>query len=228
MNRTTPDGDRQPEMASPRFQPSPAAAVDAPASLLTAPGQRVEIDLFGNKITGKIIRSGAKSVAVEIPRLSDVRAMRIGTRVKALFAARGAAAEITCGLSRTQDHIVLDFLSTPRLIQRRRHQRFELQAAVDLAWRDRATNAWFTCRALTQDVSEGGARLVLTRSGHDAAAAPIPETIMIMALRGSGETAARTVHVDGDQIRMEFLQPSTAFLTNLLNADGQPRLPAAR
>ena len=203
-------------MAETRPQPASGQGATAPESLLTTPGQRVEIDLFGKTVTGTIIRAGARSVAVGIPQMSDVRAMRIGTRVKALFAARGAVAEVTCGLSRMQDHIVLEFLSAPRLIQRRQHERFDLEVAVDLAWRDRTTNAWASCPALTRDVSGGGTRLVLTRSGRHTGTAPTPGAIVLLALSGGGEISARVLHVDGMTVRMEFIQPPEGFFDELL------------
>jgi hypothetical protein len=155
--------------------------------------------------------------------MSDFRAMRIGTRVKAVFAAHGAAAEITCGLSRMQDHIVLEFLSAPRFIQRRRHERFDLRVAVDLAWRDHARSTWSVCHALTRDVSEGGARLVIAREGRPAVSAPVSGAVFLMAVPGGGETSARALHVDGEQIGAEFLQPPKGFFDNLLKAAGPPR-----
>jgi PilZ domain len=198
------------------MNPTGTAAATESAGFCPAPGNSVEIDVFGRKVIGTVLRSGPESIAVRIPQLADLRSMRVGTRVKALFAVSGAAAEVSCRLYSMPDHVVLKPVGKPRVIQRRRHERLPLQVSVALAWWDRDAGTWAHTAAVTQDVSVSGARVTLTpvRPGLVAGA------VLLLALPAPArvETGARIVQADGAVARLEFIDPPEAFFPALLAA----------
>lgn len=184
-------------------------------------GQGVEIDLFGRSIPGRVIRATNTSAAVSIPEMSDVRDLRIGVRVPAVFAATDGAVEIICGLGAMRDYVALTFLSEPKLVQRRRYERIKAEVPVELVWRDHTAGDWGVCPAITQDVSAGGARLTLVPGSRPEPPVPAAGLVVLICVTGVQdriETAARVLDVNGSQIRMEFIDPPKGFVEVLMKA----------
>lgn len=204
---------------SARADRGPGVPLMPAAEFRTTRGQQVDLDIFGQKVPGVVLRPSLGSAVIEVRASSQVHRLRLGVQVTAVFAVPNGAAQVSATLGQAHDGVVLRFSGSVRLINRRRHPRAEIVAPVDLLWRDGCAPHGQLARASTLDLSEGGAQLQLATGS----ARPAPGTLVLLNLHlpdGPVELAGRILDVPGATVRVEFggvVEADAARVGSLVN-----------
>jgi len=142
---------------------SAAPDLDWMAGLHT--GNMVELLVYGQRMTGRVLRINPDNFTVKIPveeQSGDVRRFSVtGTAVVSL---EGAAANVPVTVQSTGEYVRMQVIGPADIIQRRRHVRIRVSMPIKLAWRSDTMGNWSYAESRTQDISTGGVRVAPART----------------------------------------------------------------
>jgi c-di-GMP-binding flagellar brake protein YcgR len=169
-------------------------------------GHQVELMVYGQRMTGRILRINPDNFTVRIPieeQTGDVRRFSVtGTAVVSL---ENAAANVPVTVQSTGEYVRVQVVGPAEIIQRRRHTRVRIAIPIKLAWRSDDGAAWSYAESQTQDVSLGGirvapARTVWPSAGEEVVASfDLPDGVVQEKARVIGKTPEYG-------LRLEFLR----------------------
>lgn len=218
---------------------SPAAATVAPAGsepaasresggpgLRVAVGQRVEVEVYGTKVTGSVVRSGDNSVVIDGHRIDDLRRLRLGVSATVTFGVTDGAIRIKATLGPAREGISLQFVGPVQMINRRAHPRAAISAPVEVVWTAPGRPTPLVSSATTIDLSAGGVRFC-TDSGCET---PAEGTLALLTFRFPDRRVtlpARVLATGGTVVRAQFSGPlqddvagiDAMVLQHLMNTD---------
>jgi hypothetical protein len=218
-----------------RTSPEPTAAPPAPAVLpgfRASVGQRAEIEVYGSKVSGVVVRAGAGSAVVDADCLCGITMMRLGVQAVATFGVAEGAARVRATVGRAREGISLQFTGPAQLINRRAHPRVDLGVPVDIVW-TAPGRPGMVASAESVDLSAGGIRLRV-KPGQEL---PVEHQLTLLTLNVEGRSLtlpARILAVHGGTLRAQFSGPapedveaiSAIVLHHLVAAAAVPAVPA--
>jgi hypothetical protein len=142
-------------------------------------GQTVEVDVFGTRMTAKVLRSGEASLEVDGPRCSEWRRLRLGVHATVTLGADGGAARADATLGPAREGICLQLRGPFRLVNRRADPRAAIIMPVDVAWMPPNCSQAVVSTATTLDLSAGGVRLTI----DPGCEVPTESTMILLGLR---------------------------------------------
>lgn len=176
------------------------------AGLRACAGQSAEVEVYGTKVSGRVVRSGDGFVVVEGPRIGDLRRLRLGVRATVTLGTVGGAARIEATLGSARDGIVLQFCGPVLMVNRRAHPRAPLTVKGEMVWLPLQGSVAVTSAFTTLDVSAGGIRLEIEAGGQT----PAEDAVALLALRFVPRRMilpARVLDANSAVVRVQFCGP---------------------
>jgi len=187
--------------------PSSTATTDADWMSGLRTGHQVDLLIYGERMTGRVLRINPDNFTVRIPveqQTVDVRRFSVtGTAVVSLDA---SAANVPVTVQATGELVRVQVIGPAQIIQRRRHQRVRVAVPVEVTWR--VATGWSQARTTTQDLSTGGLRLAPARTVWPSAG---DEVVLALEVPG-GQICKEKATVIGKTpeygLRVEFVRLS--------------------
>jgi hypothetical protein len=125
----------------------------------------VEIEVYWQKMTGKVLKYTADSITVTIPitdQSGDVR--RFSVTGTALFSIDGAAARVPVSVQSTGEYVRMQVIGAAEILQRRMHVRVPVSAQTRLVWQSHPEGPFAWAESTAVDISVGGVRIASTKT----------------------------------------------------------------
>jgi len=187
-------------------------------------GNLVELLVYGQRMTGRVLRINPDNFTVKIPvedQSGDVRRFSVtGTAVVSL---EGAAANVPVTVQSTGEFVRMQVIGPAEIIQRRRHIRLRIAIPIKLAWKSEGT--WSYAESRTQDISTGGIRVAPARAVWPSAGEEVMASIEVPNGTVLQERAIVIGKTPEYGLRVEFLRLSNItrqWITDLIESDDGP------
>jgi c-di-GMP-binding flagellar brake protein YcgR len=126
-------------------------------------GHMVELMVYGQRMSGRVLRINPDNFTVRIPvehQSGDVRRFSVtGTAIVSLV---DAAANVPVTVQSTGEFVRMQVIGPAEIIQRRRHVRIRVAQPIKIGWR--VAGEWNYAESNTQDISMGGIRVAPART----------------------------------------------------------------
>jgi len=123
-------------------------------------GHAVELDIYGDRMTGHFRDSDGETLRITVPIADQVPALQMSTcHGSAVISIPGGAATAPVSCWASGDLVRLQVIGPVEFIQRRVHVRRAIRLPVDLGWLRPGARAWDHARSHTVDLSLGGLRI---------------------------------------------------------------------
>jgi c-di-GMP-binding flagellar brake protein YcgR len=129
------------------------------------PGHQVDLEVYGQRMTGRVLRTGPDNITVRMPideQSGDVR--RFSVTGTAVISIEGAAARVPVSVQSTGEYVRLQVIGPAEIIQRRLHRRAAISVPVRLAWHSAAEGRVRWAESRTVDISVGGLRIAAAKA----------------------------------------------------------------
>jgi len=185
-------------------------------------GHLVEVLVYGQRMTGRVLRINPDNFTVKIPveeQSGDVR--RFSVTGTAIVSLDGAAANVPVTVRSTGEFVTMQVIGPADIIQRRRHVRIRLSVPIKLAWR--SDGVWNYAESRTQDISTGGIRVAPARAVWPSADEEVTASIELpngTVLQEKAKVIGKTPEYG---LRVEFLRlgaATRAWIMELIEEQG--------
>ena len=123
-------------------------------------GHTVELDVYGDRVTGRLQDAEGDTIRIAIPATERVPGLLLSTcHGTALISLPDGAARVPVSCWAVADVIRLQVIGPAQFVQRRLHTRLAIELPVTLGWLRTGDRAWDHARSHTVDVSLGGLRI---------------------------------------------------------------------
>lgn len=129
------------------------------------PGHLVELEVYGQTMTGKVFKTATDNITMRIPieeQSGDVR--RFSVTGTAVVSIEGAAARVPVTVQSTGEYVRMQVIGPAEIIQRRMHRRIMISLPVRLAWRSTPDGPMSWAESRTMDLSVGGLRIASAKA----------------------------------------------------------------
>ena len=120
----------------------------------------MELDVYGDRMIGRLRDAEGDTIRITIPVADQVPALMLSTaHGTAWISLAAGAARVPVSCWAAGDVIRLQVIGPAQFIQRRVHNRVAIRLPVSLAWLGPGDRAWAHARSYTVDLSLGGLRV---------------------------------------------------------------------
>jgi hypothetical protein len=122
--------------------------------------QEVELEVYGDRMTGQLVDQTADTVRISIPAGRQVAGLRLSTaHGTAVISLPDGAARMPVACWAIANIVRLQIIGPVEFIQRRGHPRLPVRLPIRLAWLPIGQRTWNHARSETVDLSIGGLRI---------------------------------------------------------------------